>query len=181
MKIEGTHRFSAQRETVWQLLTDPAVLKRCTPGCEQLDLTSEHVYAARLNVGVGAVKGQYTGQIKLEEMLPPAHFKMVVEGKGSQGFVKGTGILDLEPDGAETIVKYQGEVQLGGPLASVGQRMLQSSSKMMAGQFFTAIEAEVSAVQKAKETGHPIVPPKQGFFRNLIRYVWSLLKRIWAW
>jgi hypothetical protein len=180
MKIEGTHRLAAPRETVWQLLTDPLVLKRCTPGCEQLDLISEHTYAARLNVGIGAVKGQYTGQIRLGEMQPPAHFKMVVEGKGSQGFVKGTGILDLEQDADVTIVKYQGEVQLGGPLAAVGQRMLQSSSKLMAGQFFTAIEAEVAAVQKAKETGHPIAPPKHGFFRNLLRYVWSLMKRIWA-
>jgi hypothetical protein len=180
MKIEGTHRLNAQRETVWQLLTDPAVLKRCTPGGEQLESVGENVYAATLNLGVGSVRGRYTGQIKLEDMQPPTHFKMQVEGKGTQGFVKGTGALELVEDGDGTLVKYQGEVQLGGPLAGIGQRMIQSSSKMMAGQFFTAIDAEVAALQKAEDTGHPFTPPKHGFFRTLLRYFWSLLRRVWV-
>lgn len=180
MKIEGNHTLGASREQIWKLLIDPAVMKRCTPGCDKLELIDESTYEAALNIGVGAVKGQYTGRMRLEDLQPPSHLKLIVDGKGTQGFVKGIGILDLSEADGGTMVTYTGDVQLGGPIASVGQRMLQSSAKMMAGQFFTALEAEVAAIKQAAATGQPFVPPKQGLFRNLVRYLWALIKRLFA-
>ena len=96
---------------------------------------------------------------------------MLVEGKGAPGFLKGQGALDLTEENAETTIHYSGDVTVGGTLASVGQRMVQSAAKMMAGQFFAAIEAEVKAIAKAEESGLPVELPKHGFLRNTIRQI----------
>jgi carbon monoxide dehydrogenase subunit G len=166
LKIDGTNTISGSPEIVYRLLTDPTVLARCIPGCEKLDPNGDNVYTTTLKVGVGTIKGNYTAKITLEDVRPPTHFKMVVEGKGTTGFVKGSGIIDLEPQntGTATQVKYDGDVQVGGTIASVGQRMLQGASKMMASQFFTAINAEAQAVVKAEADQKPVEPPSHGFF-----------------
>jgi hypothetical protein len=180
MKIQGDHTLRAAREQVWRLLVDPDVLKRCTPGCDKLQLIGENSYEAVLNVGVGAVKGRYAGRLRLEELQPPSHLKLVVEGQGAQGFVNGAGSMDLHQADGETIVAYTGDVQLGGPMASIGQRMLQSSAKMLAGQFFTAIEAEVVAINQAQAMGQPVVPPQHGILRDFLRYLWAMIKKVFA-
>lgn len=170
MKIEGTHELRAKRERVFQVLTDPEVLKRCIPGCERLEKTGENAYAATLRAGVGSIKGVFTGNVRLEELRAPEHYRMVVDGKGQPGFLKGTGHLDLAEHADATIIKYVGEVQVGGTIASVGQRMIQGAAKMMASQFFTAIEAEAKT-----EANDP--PPKHGFFRTALRWFSGWLKR----
>jgi carbon monoxide dehydrogenase subunit G len=170
MKIEGTHELGAKRERVYQALVDPAVLKRCIPGCERLEQTGENAYAATLRTGVGSIKGVFTGSVRLEEMRAPEHFRMVVEGKGQPGFLKGTGDIELEERGGATLVKYSGDIQVGGTIASVGQRMIQGAARMMASQFFTAIEAEAKT-----ETNDP--PPKHGFFRTTLRWFSGWLRR----
>ena len=178
MKIDGTHTISAPREVVYRLLTDPAVLARCIPGCEKLEPAGENSYTTNLKVGVGAIKGNYTGKVTLEDVRPPTHFRMLVEGKGSTGFVKGSGTIDLgEQGGAETLVKYGGDVQVGGTIAGVGQRMLQGTAKMMASQFFTAINAEAAAALKAAAEDKPVEPPRHGFFRTALRWLAGLIKR----
>ena len=143
MKIEGTHEAQAKRERVFTALIDPEVLKRCLPGCERLEKTGENAYAATLRAGVGSIKGLFQGSVRLEDLRPPEHFRMIVEGKGQPGFMKGTGELDLEERDGATLIKYSGDVQVGGTLASVGQRMIQGAAKMMASQFFAKLEAEV--------------------------------------
>jgi hypothetical protein len=95
---------------------------------------------------------------------------MIVEGKGAPGFLKGEGSIDLIEQGQETLVNYSGDVSVGGTIAGVGQRMVQSTAKMMAGQFFAAIEAEALAIVKAEDSGE-YAPPKQGFIRNTIRQI----------
>jgi carbon monoxide dehydrogenase subunit G len=170
MKIEGTHEVRAKRERVYQALIDPEVLKRCIPGCERLERTAENAYAATLKAGVGSIKGIFTGSVRLEEMRAPEHYRMVVEGKGQPGFLKGTGDMDLEEQAGATLIKYSGDVQVGGTIASVGQRMIQGAAKMMASQFFTAIEAEAKT-----ETGEP--PPKHGFFRTALRWFSGWIRR----
>ncbi|MCA1601798.1 MAG: carbon monoxide dehydrogenase subunit G [Acidobacteria bacterium] len=142
MKIEGTHQLQAQRERVYECLTDPQVLQRCIPGCERLEKTCEHTYSATIRAGVGTIKGVFTGTVKLQDMRPPEHYRIVVEGKGTPGFMKGTGDLDLEAQGETTVIKYSGDLQVGGTIASVGQRMIQGTAKMMTSQFFVALEAE---------------------------------------
>ena len=170
MKLEGTHDIQASRERVYQCLTDPEVLQRCIPGCERLEKTEENVFAATLRAGVGSIKGVFTGTVRMEDMRPPEHFRLVVDSKGTPGFVKGSGDLDLTGTGETTTVHYVAEVQVGGTIASVGQRMLEATAKMMASQFFTALEAEA----KARSTDPP---PKHGFFRTALRWFSGWLRR----
>jgi len=149
MNIEGTHRIDAPQDRVFAALTDPAVLERCIPGCEQMEKTGENRYQTRMTVGVGPVKGVFTATVSLEDITAPSHYKLVVEGKGQPGFVKGTGALDLSADGDGTSIRYTGEVHVGGILASVGQRMIQATSNMLAGRFFGCLENEAKAYPKA--------------------------------
>jgi carbon monoxide dehydrogenase subunit G len=142
MKIEGTQELHAPRERVFLALTDPKILQRCIPGCESLDKTAEDTYAAVLKAGVGPIKGTFKGEVRLEDMRPPDHYRIVVEGKGALGFAKGTADFDLEEKDGETLIKYAGELQIGGPIAGVGQRMIEAAAKTMAARFFTTLEVE---------------------------------------
>ncbi|HXQ74065.1 MAG TPA: carbon monoxide dehydrogenase subunit G, partial [Pyrinomonadaceae bacterium] len=135
MKLEGTHELEATRKRVYQSLVTPEVLQRCIPGCERLERTGDNTFAATIRAGVGSIKGVFDGHVRLEDLREPEHFRMVVDGKGAPGFLKGSGDLDLVQDGAITKVKYAGDVQVGGTIASVGQRMIQGTAKMMAVQF----------------------------------------------
>lgn len=147
MKIEGTHELNAPRERVYALLTNPDVLRRCIPGCESLEKTDENAYAATMKAGIGVVKGTFKGNVKLAEMRPPEHYRIVVDGKGGPGFVKGTGDFDLEEQDGATLIRYAGEMQVGGTIAGIGQRMIQGAAKMMATRFFTALEAEAQTTK----------------------------------
>jgi uncharacterized protein len=172
MKLEGTHEIQAPCEVVFACLIDPEVLQRCIPGCEKLESTGESSYAAAIRAGVGTIKGLFNGSVRLEDLRLPEHYRLVVEGKGPPGFLKGSGDLDLEERNGATVIKYAGDVQVGGTIAGVGQRMIQGTAKMMASQFFTALEAEA----KAKTAGDS--PPKHGFFRTALRWFSGWLKKI---
>jgi len=143
MKIEGTQELHAPRDRVYSALTDPEILQRCIPGCESLEKTAEDTYAATLKAGVGSIKGIFKGEVRLEDMRPPEHYRIVVAGKGGVGFAKGSADFDLEEKDRATLIKYSGELQIGGTIAGVGQRMIQGAARMMASRFFAALEAEV--------------------------------------
>jgi hypothetical protein len=172
MKIEGTHELRAPRERVFQLLTDPSVLQRCITGCESLEQTGADEYAATLRSGVGAIKGVFRGNVRLSEIRPPEHYRITVDGKGQPGFVKGTGEFDLTEQNGATNIAYAGDLQVGGTIAGVGQRMVQGAAKMMAAQFFAALEAEAQAAVNEQP------PPKHGFFRNALRWLSGLLRKL---
>lgn len=165
MKLSGIHIFPAPRQKVWGFLINPQRLAKCMPGCEKLEAVGENEYSGMITVGLAAVKGVYNGKVKLEDLQPPAHYKLVLDGKGKQGFIKGSGTLDLEEQHDHTVLTYKGDIQVGGPLASVGQRMIDGAAKMLIGQFFTALEAEINAM--------PGEAVRQGVLLNLWR---SLLK-----
>ena len=171
MKLEGTNELEATRERVYQSLVNPDVLQRCIPGCERLERTGENSFSATIRAGVGSIKGLFEGKVRLEDLREPEHFRMVVEGKGPPGFLKGSGDLDLEQDGAITRVKYAGDIQVGGTIASVGQRMIQGTAKMMAAQFFTCLNAEAKVAPGE-------APPKHGFFRNALRWFSGWIKSL---
>jgi hypothetical protein len=159
---------------VWALFNDPERLSRLIPGCEKLDVISPTEFAGTLNVGIAAVKGVYTGKLKLDEIRPPEHYKMTVDGKGKQGFMRGSGTLDLVAKGPnQTVVTYGGDIQIGGPLIQVGQRVIDSASKMMIGQFFAAADAEL----KAEAEG---TVARQGFLLNFWRYLMRLVRSLFA-
>ena len=171
MKLEGTHQLEARRERVYQSLVNPEVLQRCIPGCERLERTGENSFSTTIRTGVGSIKGVFEGKVQLEDLREPEHFRIVVEGKGAPGFLKGSGDLDLAQEEDTTKVTYAGEVQVGGTIASVGQRMIQGAAKMMAAQFFTCLGAEAKT-----EVGEP--PPQHGFFRTALRWFSGWLKQI---
>jgi uncharacterized protein len=143
MKIEATYEIKAPRERVYTALIEPEVLSRAIPGCESLEKIGDNLYAATMKAGIGAIKGTFKGEVRLEEMRPPEHYRIVVQGKGAVGFAKGSADFDLEEKDGGTLIKYSGEMQIGGTIAGVGQRMIQGAAKMMASQFFAKLEAEV--------------------------------------
>jgi uncharacterized protein len=153
MKIEGTHKIAAPRDRVFAALVDPVVLQRCIPGCEQMEKAGENQYKAKLTAGVGPVKGVFTATVSLQDIVAPEHYKLVVEGKGQPGFVKGSGELNLKDDGGATEILYTGDVNVGGLIASVGQRMIQATANMLAARFFKALEAETTESNPAASTG----------------------------
>jgi carbon monoxide dehydrogenase subunit G len=153
LKIEGTHKIAAPRNRVFAALVDPVVLQRCIPGCEQMEKAGENQYKAKLTAGVGPVKGVFTATVSLQDIVAPQHYKLVVEGKGQPGFVKGSGELNLKDDGGATEILYTGDVNVGGLIASVGQRMIQATANLLAGRFFKALEAETTESNPASSTG----------------------------
>ena len=153
MKIEGTQKIDAPRERIFAALVDSAILQKCIPGCEQMEKTGENQYKAKLTAGVGPVKGVFTATVSLQEIVTPEHYKLVVEGKGQPGFVKGFGELNLKDDGDATEIQYTADVNVGGLIASVGQRMIQSAANLLAARFFKSLEAETATNSPASSTG----------------------------
>jgi len=127
--VQGQWQFEAERELVWQTLTDPNIVAQCIPGCEKMELTGDDTYLATMAVGVGSVKGRFTATIRLTDQQFPERYRLIVEAKSPVGFVKGDGIIALQemPEG-QTQVSIEGEVQIGGTLASVGSRLLQAAA-----------------------------------------------------
>lgn len=144
MNIEATHEINAPRERVYAALIDPEVLRLAIPGCESLEKVGTDLYTATMKAGIGAIKGTFKGDVRLEEMSPPEHYRIVVQGKGAMGFAKGSADFDLEEKNGGTLIRYSGEMQIGGSIAGVGQRMIQGAAKMMATQFFAKLEAAVT-------------------------------------
>jgi carbon monoxide dehydrogenase subunit G len=144
VKVLGTRLLNAPRDRIWHYLNDPAFLKECLPGCESMEATGPDQYEVALTIGIAVVKGKYTGSVILSEKEPPQRFKMQVDGKGTGGFMQGAGLLALSEDPQGTKVTYEGDVQVGGPIASVGQRLLEGAAKMIVGQFFNAVDRRLA-------------------------------------
>jgi len=140
MRLEGTNTLPAPVETVWRTINDPDALRSCTPGLTDLSPTGPETYAAMLTIGIAAVKGTYKGTLTITDKREPTHYKIILEGSGGSGFVRGEGTIDLEADGDATRVKWTGDMQIGGLIAGVGQRMLGGVGKMLIGQFFKCLE-----------------------------------------
>lgn len=137
MKIEGTSDIPAPRARVWAAFLDPNVLARAIPGCEKLEALGPDEYKATMKVGVAAIKGTFEGKVRLTDQQPPDRYRMAVEGSGAPGFVRGEAAMELSDADGGTRVTYSADVQVGGLIASVGQRMLGGVSRMMLDQFFS--------------------------------------------
>lgn len=145
MKISGTHTINATQQQVWDALNDIDVLARVVPGCEKLAEIGENQYEGLIKIGIAGIKGSYSGKIRLEDIDAPRYYKLVAAGKGSNGVVDAIGTVELEsmPDG-KTLLKYGGEAQIGGMLASVGQRLIDGASRQLIGQALKALEAQIA-------------------------------------
>ncbi|MGH7782960.1 MAG: CoxG family protein [Candidatus Binatia bacterium] len=141
MKIDGSYTFNAPREKVWEVLLDPKVMAQCMPGCEGLNEVGPDRYEATMKVGIAAVKGTYKGKVAIKEKQAPSHYVLSGSGSGGPGFIQGDVAIDLEALNGQTILKYGADAQVGGLIASIGQRMLGGVAKMMVDQFFKKMEA----------------------------------------
>jgi len=144
MLIAGEARFDAEPERVWAVLLDPSIIAQCIPGCQELKETEPDRFVARLKVGVGPVSGQYEGTLRITEKQPTTRYAMAFDGQGGVGFVRGTGSAQLRAEGGGTVLDYRCEVEVGGALASVGQRMIEGASRFLVNQMFDKLRAFVA-------------------------------------
>jgi len=144
LKITGKQSIQAPRQEVFSRLIDPESIASCLPGVEKLEKVGDNEYSMSMNVGIGMVKGTYTGKVRLSNMNAPTDYQMYVDGSGRPGFIKGTGSVRLtEGENNSTDIEYDGDVEVGGPIGSVAQRMLGGVANRMVGQFFGCIEAKI--------------------------------------
>ena len=145
MRVEGTYRFPAGQERVYELLLDPTVLASCIPGCERLEAVGPDQYEATVKVGVGAVRGTYKGEVKIVDKAAPETYRMLVQGRGGPGFIKGEASVRIVPAGdGESDVQVVGDGQVGGMIAGVAQRLLGGVATMMMNQFFDCLKGKAS-------------------------------------
>jgi len=145
MEMSGEYRIPARRELVWQALNDPDVLAACIPGCELLEKVSDTRMTAKVTAKIGPVKATFNGDVTLSNIVPPEGYTISGEGKGGvAGFAKGGADVNLEAVGDETILRYTAQAQVGGKLAQIGSRLIESTSKKLADDFFGAFAAKLS-------------------------------------
>jgi len=147
MNLSGTFTFAGPRSAVWSLLHDPTVLAKVLPGTKSLVQAEPGKFQGTMKVSIGPLTAaEFAVTVVLSDESEPSHFAMQIDGKGGVGFVRGTAVVDLAdgPD-AGTVMTYSSDVQIGGRIAAVGQRMLESVSRMMMKQAFDALNAEVQA------------------------------------
>jgi carbon monoxide dehydrogenase subunit G len=153
MTMTGDIQLHANREAVWAKLNDPAVLKSCIPGCEQLDMLSDSEFQAVATVKVGPVKTRWKGKVRLSDFDPPNSYRISGEGDGGvAGFAKGAAKVSLADKDGGTLLSYNVESQIGGKLAQLGQRLINSAAKKTADDFFEKFRAAVATDSTATST-----------------------------
>jgi hypothetical protein len=170
VRLEGSERVAAPPETTFARLTDPDVLRRCVPGLEKLDAQGEGRYAAALEVKLAAIHGRFTGEVAFTERRPPEHLRVRLDGKGAPGFVRADVALALSPAEGGTLVRYDADVQIGGQIARLGQRMISGIAKEMAGQLFEALARMDLAPAAASRPPSPLLAA--------LRLLWGALLRM---
>jgi carbon monoxide dehydrogenase subunit G len=145
MDMTGEERINAPRDAVWAALNDPDILKRCIPGCQVLEMNSPTELAATVKIKIGPVSATFNGEVTLSNINAPESYTISGEGKGGiAGFAKGGADVVLKEDGSETILQYAAKAQVGGKLAQLGARLVDSTSQKLAQQFFADFNAAVS-------------------------------------
>ena len=154
MRLEGTYHIDAPRDVVWHLLNDPAALARALPGCERLDRVGENRFEGTLAIGVASIKSTYVGNVTLSDIRPGESYAMEVEGQGKGGFVRGRGRIALTDEAGATSLTISGDAQVGGPIAGIGQRLLDGAAKKVLKEFAAAL---------GKEARHRLASDFRGF------------------
>jgi carbon monoxide dehydrogenase subunit G len=204
MDVNGDFTFDAPQEITWKALQDPEVLASIMPGGEDFKEVGENEYSGMLNVKVGPVQGKFAGTIKLSDIVAPQSYNIQVDGKGGPGFVKANGGLKLSEQGDKTYMTYEGKAQVGGRIATVGQRLLEASTKSIIRQSLEGLNeylkvqvaagATVKAASKSTEEipeslppaeGSPYVPPSQtdiakNVFRDVANDIIPAKYRVWV-
>ena len=154
MKISGSYTLDAPRQLVWEAPNDLDVLARIVPGCQRLEQTAENEFEGTLKIGIAAIKGIYSGKIRLEDVDPPRHYKLIAAGRSANAVIDGIGFVTLEEQDDKTILNYSGDADIGGTLASVGQRLMEGASRQMLNQSLKALSEQIS--QRMDAAAHPV-------------------------
>lgn len=145
MDMSGEERIAAPREAVWAALNDPDVLRACIPGCQSLTMKSPNELEATVKIKIGPVSASFSGEVTLSNLNPPESYTISGEGKGGiAGFAKGGADVRLTEDGDGTILAYDVKAQIGGKLAQLGSRLIDSTSKKLATQFFADLGTKLN-------------------------------------
>jgi uncharacterized protein len=144
LKIAGSHALPFPPERVYRMMQDPEVLTRAMPGAERLEKIGEDEYRMKMKMAMASLSGAFDGKVRITDQTPPSSFRLIVEGSGKIGFMKGDGLLKLAPKDSGTEVTYEGDVQVGGTMAAVGQRLIDGAAKMMIRRFFDKLAEEAA-------------------------------------
>ncbi|MBR0643956.1 SRPBCC family protein [Plastoroseomonas hellenica] len=157
MEMTGERQIAAPRQTVWEGLNEPEVLRASIPGCESIERTEDGGFSARVAVKIGPMAAKFTGKVRLENLNPPAGYTISGEGNGgAMGFAKGGADVQLAEAGAGTLLSYQVKAQVGGKMAQLGARLIDATAKQMADQFFDRFAAQMTA--SAAAAASPAAP-----------------------
>ncbi len=143
MKLSVTQAFSAPPEKVFAALTDPAVLQKSIEGCEKLVPAGEGIFDATVRIGLAGLKGTYTGRVEFKDVKRPESFTLITEGKGPGSFVRGTSKVTLTPKDGGTVLVSEGDVSIGGVLAAVASRFIESAAKKQIADFFAKVAGQL--------------------------------------
>ena len=140
MKLSGSYEFDTAPEKVWQILTDPEALRSCIPGCEKMDALGNNEYAATVTISMGPIRSKFDAKVTMVDLQPFESYKLIVEGNGPSGFVRGESQIKLTGSGSKTTVDVDSDSSSGGLLARVGQRMVETFARSMMDRFFTCLQ-----------------------------------------
>lgn len=158
MDIIGQQVIAASREVVWQALNDPLILKACLPGCESVERLNPEEFQVVIKTAIGPLRARFEGSLKITEARPPESCVMHFEGQGGAvGFGKGTSVVNLRETPEGTELSYEAKAQIGGKLAQVGSRLIDSVAKKMADDFFKALRLQLVPPQPAPDTATRVV------------------------
>jgi carbon monoxide dehydrogenase subunit G len=147
MEMNGEQRIPATQQQTWEALNDPEVLKACVPGCESIEKLSDADYQVLMTARVGPVSAKFKGKLTLSDLDPPNAYSIAFEGQGGvAGFGKGGAKVRLEPDGNETVLRYDVKASVGGKLAQIGSRLVDAAAKKIANDFFDKFNAHVAGL-----------------------------------
>ncbi len=144
MHLEGTHLFPADRQALWNLLNDPQVLARITPGVKTLNPVEADRYEAIFHIKLGPINATFSGELEVADKAPPERYRLLVKVNSKIGAVAADGAISLEPRDGTTLLEFKGDAQLSGMLAGKGQRVLSGVAQMFTKKFFKSLEEEVS-------------------------------------
>ena len=145
MTLTGNQQLAGTPEQVWHILQDPETLAKIMPGCDELIQIGEDHYKGVIKAKIGPVSSTYKAEFQLEDKEPPSSYRLLIDGQGPGGFVKGNVVISLDSDEAGTLLSYSGDASVGGKIASIGQRLVESGAKLIIRQGFKALKKEVDA------------------------------------
>ena len=181
MKITGKHALAVPRDVVWEAILDPEVLSRTLPGCEDMAPVGDNQFRGKLKMKIGPVQGLFEGGVELLDLDPPNGYNLKMDGKGAPGFVTGTGSIRLEDtDDNGTLLHYDIDARVGGRIAAVGQRLLDSSAKVLTRQGLQGLDRQLEArAAAAAAAAAGAETPSQAAFAG--RFAAGLAKELWPY